>query len=80
MIRNLPSKDTNGGVADPYVRVHYGVMQPYANRRGQDLEKLGDSETIVNDANPKWLKVFKVQYNKGANQVFIHTWIVKHSL
>lgn len=68
---NLPSKDTNNGVADPYVKVHYGVVEPNRNKQGSDLDQLGSSETIINDANPKWVKVFKVQYNKGFNQVYI---------
>ncbi|XP_021951543.1 uncharacterized protein LOC110848603 [Folsomia candida] len=66
--RNLESHDANHGVADPYVRVHFGSVPQYSQKQGKDLDKVGDSETIVNEANPQWVKVFKVQYIKGLNQ------------
>jgi len=36
---------------------------------GKELPEIGVSETINDEPNPKWTKVFSVQYTKGANQV-----------
>jgi len=65
---NLPSKDSNQGLADPFVKVYHGIIPPYVKIQGHELDKLGDSEVLVNEVNPKWLKVFRVQYKKGTNQ------------
>jgi len=69
MGRNLPSKDTNGGLADPYVKVAYGIIPPDVKKQGSDLDTVDVSETINDNANPSWTKVFKVQYNNGTHQV-----------
>jgi len=65
---SLPSKDANEGKADPYAKVYFGELPPERKSFGQDLDKIGETETIINDDNPKWLKVFKVQYVKGVSQ------------
>jgi len=66
--KNLPSKDANSGLVDPYVNVFYGIIPPDVKKQGTDLDALGVSETINDEANPKWVKVFKVQYTKGTYQ------------
>jgi len=69
---NLPSKDTNGGVADPFIKVYFGSIPSDVKKDGKELDEIGASETINDESNPSWTKVFKVQYSKGTNQkVFV---------
>jgi hypothetical protein len=65
----LPSKDANDGVADPFIKVFYGDISPNVTKQGSELTEVGVSETINDDANPSWTKVFQVQWTKGAYQV-----------
>jgi len=66
--KNLPSKDTNDGVADAFARVFFGVVPPDTRTQGDSLDRLGKTETIDDNAEPRWAKVFNVQYIKGSHQ------------
>jgi len=66
--KNLPSKDANSGIADPFIKVRSGVISPNTTKEGKDLDEVDVSETLNEEANPTWTKVFRINYSKGTNQ------------
>ncbi|OXA61154.1 uncharacterized protein LOC110844470 [Folsomia candida] len=66
---NLPFKDVNKGVADPFAKVYYGIIpQNLKKNKFEGFDRIGTSEKLSSDANPKWNTVFKLPYEKGSQK------------
>lgn len=71
--RGLNGESTDrDGVADPFVKVFLGA-EPQPNANGTEdstaLEQIDVSETLENENNPVWNKVFKVRHIQGTKQL-----------
>lgn len=66
--RDLPNLD-NIGRSDPFVILYRRVD----GEEGQEWEKLGQTETVYNNTNPKWATIFTLDFQFGANLVLKFT-------
>lgn len=57
-------------MADPFAKVYYGIIpQNLKKNKFEGFDRIGTSEKLSSDANPKWNTVFKLPYEKGSQKV-----------
>lgn len=72
--RDLPNLDTHGR-SDPFVVVYRKIKSAEpsssssASTSEDKWERLGSTETVYNNLNPKWASIFIIEYRFGTNSI-----------